>query len=261
MFTRPDNWNELSPLERRKLRLDHWQNQPVEFMSPEAEANYKERIDRIRKIYDMEPHDRPIADGFMGANEYVVRRKGMVGKDIVYNHEKLRGPLLDFHNEFQPDTAVSPLPYPGKVMDMLYYQTYIWGGQKLPDELTIQAVEGEYMRADEYRDFAADPTDFWLKKYLPRVMPTLAPMAMLTELPRVSENVDIIDLIVPFGTPPFQAMLKTLMEAGNELMKMLGAVGQTAGMIAASGFPSMASTLSKPRLITWATRCAVPKVF
>ncbi|MCB8926026.1 MAG: hypothetical protein H6652_10430 [Ardenticatenaceae bacterium] len=245
MFTRPDNWNELSPLERRKLRLDHWQNQPVEFMSPEAEANYKERIDRIRKIYDMEPHDRPIADGFMGANEYVVRRKGMVGKDIVYNHEKLRGPLLDFHNEFQPDTAVSPLPYPGKVMDMLNYQTYIWGGQKLPDELTIQAVEGEYMRADEYRDFAADPTDFWLKKYLPRVMPTLAPMAMLTELPRVSENVDIIDLIVPFGTPPFQAMLKTLMEAGNELMKMLGAVGQTAGMIAASGFPSMGFNIVK----------------
>ena len=245
MFTRPDNWNELSPLERRKLRLDHWQNQPVEFMSPEAEANYKERIDRIRKIYDMEPHDRPIADGFMGANEYVVRRKGMVGKDIVYNHEKLRGPLLDFHNEFQPDSAVSPLPYPGKVMDMLNYQTYIWGGQKLPDELTIQAVEGEYMRADEYRDFAADPTDFWLKKYLPRVMPTLAPMAMLTELPRVSENVDIIDLIVPFGTPPFQAMLKTLMEAGNELMKMLGAVGQTAGMIAASGFPSMGFNIVK----------------
>ncbi|MBN2503035.1 MAG: hypothetical protein JXB38_19805 [Anaerolineales bacterium] len=245
MFVRPDNWNELSPLERRKLRLDAWQNAPMEFVSPEAEANYKERIDRLRKIYDMEPHDRPIADLFMGANEYVIRRKGLQGKDMVYNHEKLREPLLEFHNEFQPDVAVSPLPYPGKVMDMLDYQSYIWGGQKLPDELTIQAVEGEYMTGDEYKEFAADPTNFWLKKYLPRVMPTLAPLAMLTELPRVSENVDIIDLIVPFGTPPFQAMLKTLMEAGDELMKMLGAVGQTGGMIAASGFPSMGLNIVK----------------
>ncbi|MGC9333692.1 MAG: uroporphyrinogen decarboxylase family protein [Anaerolineae bacterium] len=245
MFIKPDNWNELSPLERRKARLDAWQNAPVEFVSPEAEANYKERIERLRKTYDMEPHDRPIADVWMGANEYVVRRKGILGKDIVYNHEKLREPLLEFHNEFQPDTAVSPLPYPGKVMDMLDYQCYVWGGQKLPDKLTIQAVEGEHMMADEYREFAADPTNFWLKTYLPRVMPTLAPLAMLTELPRVSENVDIIDLIVPFGTPPFQAMLKTLVEAGDEMMKLLGTVGQTAGMIAASGFPSMGFNIVK----------------
>lgn len=89
-------------------------------------------VGRLRKIYDMEPHDLPIADGFMGANEYVVRRKGMNGKDMVYNHEKLREPLLEFHNEFQPDTAVSPLPYPGKAMDLLNYQTYIWGGQSCP---------------------------------------------------------------------------------------------------------------------------------
>lgn len=245
MFTRPDNWNEMSRLERRKVRLDHWQNQPVEFVSPEAEANYKERIERLRKIYDMEPHDRPIADPFMGANEYIVRRKGITGKDMVYNHEKLREPLLEFHNEFQPDTAAAPLPYPGKVMDMLDYQSYIWGGQKLPDNLTIQAVEGEYMMGDEYAEFAADPTNFWLKKYLPRVMPKLEPLAMLTELPRVSENVDIIDLIVPFGSPPFQKMLKMLMEAGDELMNMLGLVGQTLDMIAGSGFPSMSFNIVK----------------
>jgi hypothetical protein len=235
----------MSPLQRRKARLDAWQNTSVEFVSPEAETDYIERIERLRKIYDMEPHDRVLADPFMGANEYVVRRKGIQGKDIVYHHEKLREPLLEFHNEFQPDTAVMPLPYPGKIMDMLGYKSYIWGGQKLPDSQTIQAVEGEYMTGDEYKEFAADPTNFWLKKYLPRVMPTLEPLAMLTELPRVSENVDIIDLIVPFGTPPFQEMLKNLMEAGNELMKLLGAVGQTSAMIAASGFPSMALNIVK----------------
>jgi hypothetical protein len=235
----------MSPLERRKARLDAWQNAPVQFANAEAEANYKERIERVRKIYDMEPHDRPIADLFLGVNEYVVRRKGISGKDMVYNHEKLREPLLEFHNEFQPDVSVGPLPYPGKVMDMLGYKSYVWGGQKLPDHLTIQAVEGEYMTGDEYKDFVADPTNFWMKKYLPRVMPTLAPLAMLTEFPRVSENVDIIDLIVPFGLPPFQEMLKTLMEAGNELMKMLGVVGQTGAMIAGAGFPGMAYNIAK----------------
>jgi hypothetical protein len=235
----------MTPLERRKARLDAWQNAPVPFASAEAEAKYKERIERLRKIYDMEPHDRPIADLFLGVNEYVVRRQGIQGVDMVYNHEKLRQPLLDFHNEFQPDVSVGPLPYPGKVMDMLGYKSYVWGGQKLPDNLTIQAVEGEYMSADEYKEFAADPTNFWMKKYLPRVMPTLAPLAMMTELPRVSENVDIIDLMLPFGLPPFQEMLKTMMEAGNELMKMLAVVGQTGAMIAGAGFPGMVYNIVK----------------
>jgi len=245
MFTRPDNWNQMSPLERRKARLDAWQSAPVPFASPEAEAKYKERIARVRKIYDMEPHDRPVADLFMGANEYIVRRKGFQGKDTIYNHEGLRGAVLDFHREFEPDVSVGPMPYPGKPWDLLGFQTYIWGGQKLPDNLAIQAVEGEYMRADEYKDFAADPTAFWLKQYLPRAYSALAPMAMLPDFPRISESVDTIDLLVPFGLPPFQEMLHKMMEAGNELMKILGAVGQTGAMVAGEGFPGMGFNIVK----------------
>jgi hypothetical protein len=245
MFTRPDNWKKMSPLERRAARLDAWQNAPVQFASPEAEAKYKERIERLRKIYDMEPHDRPIADLFMGANEYIVRRKGMLGKDIIYNHDKLREPILEFHREFQPDVSVAVLPYPGKPWDMLDFKTYIWGGQKLPENLAIQAVEGEYMTADEYKDFAADPTAFWLKQYLPRAYGALGAMAMLPDFTRISESVDTIDLLVPFGLPPFQEMLKKMMDAGNELMKILGAVGQTGAMVAAEGFPAMGLNIVK----------------
>jgi len=245
MFTRPDNWKKMSPLERRTARLDAWQNAPVPFVSPKAEAKYKERIARVRKIYDMEPHDRPVADLFMGANEYIVRRKGFQGKDTIYNHEGLRGAVLDFHREFEPDVSVGPMPYPGKPWDLLGFQTYIWGGQKLPDNLAIQAVEGEYMTADEYKDFAADPTAFWLKQYLPRAYSALAPMTMLPDFPRISESVDTIDLLVPFGLPPFQEMLHKMMEAGNELMKILGAVGQTGAMVAAEGYPGMGFNIVK----------------
>jgi len=245
MFTRPDNWNKMTPLERRKARLDAWQNAPVQFASPEAEAKYIERIGRLRKIYDMEPHDRPIADPFMGANEYIVRRKGIKGIDIVYNHDKLREPLLEFHRGFQPDVSVGVLPYPGRSWDLLDFKLYVWGGQKLPENLVIQAVEGEYMTGDEYKDFIADPTAFWLKQYLPRAYGALDPLAMLGDFPRISESVDTIDLLLPFGMPAFQEMLHKMMEAGNELMKTLGSVGQTGAMIAAEGFPGMGLNIVK----------------
>jgi hypothetical protein len=245
MFVRPDNWNELSPLERRNARLDAWQNAPVAFVSPEAEAKYTEKISRLRKIYDMEPHDRPVADLFMGANEYVVRRKGIIGKDIIYNHEKLREPILEFHREFDPDTSVGAMPYPGKPWDMLDFKLYVWGGQKLSDKSAIQAVEGEYMRPNEYQDFIADPTAFWLKQYLPRAYGALGPLAMLPDFPRISESVDTIDLLLPFGLPAFQDMLHKMMDAGNELMKILGSVGQTGAMVAAEGYPAMGFNIVK----------------
>jgi hypothetical protein len=40
MFVKPENWNQLSPEEKRKLRLDHWEkSEGLEFVSPRAEAN------------------------------------------------------------------------------------------------------------------------------------------------------------------------------------------------------------------------------
>ena len=217
----------------------------MQFVSPEAEANYKERIERLRKAYDLEHPDRIIADVSMGAGEYALRRKGLNGKDLVYNQDKFLEPLLEFHHEFQPDTSVGMLPYPSKPWDILDFKLYIWGGRQLPDNFVIQAVEGEYMRGDEYADFIADPTAFWLTKYLPRAYGALGPMAMLPDFPRISESVDTIDLLVPFGLPPFQEMLHKMMEAGNELMKMLGIAGQTGARIAAEGFPGMGLNIVK----------------
>ncbi|MCB0207420.1 MAG: uroporphyrinogen decarboxylase, partial [Anaerolineae bacterium] len=68
---------------------------------------------------------------------------------------------------------------------------------------------------------------------------------MLPDFPRISESVDTIDLLLPFAMPPFQEMLHKMMEAGNELMKTLAAVGQTGAMIAAEGFPAMGLNIVK----------------
>ena len=246
MFVKPENWNQLSPLEKRARRLDHWEKaEGLEFISPEAEANYRERANRLRKTYDLAHPDRIVADLSMGASEHALRRKGLTGKDMLYNHEKMFEPLMEFHNEFQPDLAVSAMPYPGEVMDILDFKTYIWSGQKLPDNLVIQAVEGEYMMPEEYKDFAIDPTAYWLNTYLPRAFGALGSTAMMPTFPMVTEIVDILSLVMPFGMPPVQEMLNKLMEAGNALMNFLPTFGKIGGTLAASGFPSMGQNIVK----------------
>ena len=52
-------------------------------------------------------------------------------------------------------------------------------GVHLPPELSFQFVESEHMRADEYDEFLDDPSDWILRKYLPRLSPKLEPLAKL----------------------------------------------------------------------------------
>jgi hypothetical protein len=246
MFIKPENWDRLSPVEKRTLRLDHWeQSQGLEFVSPEAEAKYRERIHRLRLAYDLATPDRIIADMSMGAGGYALRRKGLIGRDILYNHELLFDPIVEFNNEFQPDIAVGAFPYPGKLFDMLDLKTYVWAGQRLPDHQVIQAVEGEYMMPDEYADFIADPTAFWIKTYIPRVFGALGAMSLMPDFPRISEIVDVLHLVMPFGMPPVQEMLHRLMDAGSQAMRLTSISGKIGSTLAASGFPRMSSTFVK----------------
>lgn len=243
MFVKPSNWNKLTPEEKKKLRMDHWEKaEGVQFVSPEAEAKYRERAHRLRMAYDLAHPDRPIADFAMGS-EYPIRRAGLTGYDILYNHEKLVEPIVQFNEEFQPDTAVIGFPYPGKVFDLLDLKTYDWGGHGLPKTQVIQMIEKEYMTPDEYPEFTMDPSGFFLKKYLGRFMGELAPLGMLADLPRLTEIVDVMGFVAPFGLPPVQEMFRKLLQAGDEMTKIFSVIGQM--NLAGRGFPTMGAGFAK----------------
>ena len=120
MFIKPDNWGSLTPEEKRTLRLDHWEKSEwLQFASPEAEAQYRERIHRLRNNLELkgDQNDRLIANASVG--NYVLRRAGLSGYDMLYSHEKFCDPILNFNLEFQPDLAISAAPYPGSIFDTL----------------------------------------------------------------------------------------------------------------------------------------------
>ena len=52
------NWSELTWQERREERFKRWLSPDVEFVSPEAEKLYKERVIRIIKAIRLEEPDR-----------------------------------------------------------------------------------------------------------------------------------------------------------------------------------------------------------
>jgi len=95
------------------------------------------------------------------------------------------------------------------------------------------------MMADEYKEFTADPTGFFLRKYIPRMFSELGGLSMLPNFPQVAESVDVMTISIPFGMPPVQDALKKLMEAGQKTMEFIGATAKTGPMLAANGFPAM----------------------
>ena len=237
MFTKPDNWNELNPDEKKTARLDYWENTAeIAFDGPEEEQAYKHRLRRLRDAVELNKGSRPPSIPIIG--RYIIQRAGITGLDTLYHHEKLLQPMLDFHKEFQPDVFVTGGPLPGKVWDILDYRVYAWAGHGLAEDQTFQTIDGEYMKAEEYPALIRDPSGFWLKHYLPRVLGALEPLKYMYNLPSITEIGAIGSAALPFGMPEVQEMLHKLMEAGNEAMKCFAAAGQVGTRLEAAGFPS-----------------------
>jgi len=157
----------------------------------------------------------------------------------MYDYGKLLSASKRFLQDYKPDYYGSPAFIgSGKILDLLDYKLYRWPGHGVPQNSIYQYVEGEYMKAEEYPALIDDPTDFWMRSYLPRVFGAWEPLTNLTPFPFLWEVVGVSGWMIPFGIPPVQNALKALMEAGNEAMawiqQIMGFEMEARGM----GFPT-----------------------
>jgi hypothetical protein len=241
-----ENWAELSPDERREVRFKRWLSPPgVTFSSPQAEKGYKERVTRFIKAFQLEESDR--VPCILPASNYAAYYAGMDLRTVMYDYDKLSEAWLKFFRDFKDDldTYIPPgLVPPGRALEAVDYKLYKWPGHGISGDTTsYQCAEAEYMKADEYDALIRDPSDFWLRTYLPRVFgvfkafPQLPPWTSFEEI--------AIQNFVPFGIPEVQAGFKALLEAGTESLKWLAAVGAVAGEAMAEGIPGVMSGLAK----------------
>jgi uroporphyrinogen-III decarboxylase len=245
MFKKPENWKELTPREKLAKRFDHFvEGQDIQFVSPETEAAYKERATLVRDALELKktPARVPV---FVSASEYAIKRAGFTARDGMYNPEKLVKPLIAFQMEFPSDLRFVSVYGGGKALEHLDYKLYKWPGHGLPDTQWFQAVEGEYVTADEYPKLIADPSDFFMRTYLPRIFGELEALHMLPLLPIIQEIVMVPSALMPFAMPEVQAALKKVMEAAAFIMQDMMSIRALAAQLAANGFPGIFGGFSK----------------
>ncbi len=198
-----------------------------------------ERQKRIVDATEMRQPDRiPIIVPF---GNLLADMEGITRQELYNNPEKARIALGKAALRFQPDAAsgANYSPGPSRVLDDRMTK---WPGNGLSENSSFQYHEREYMRAEDYDAFLADPADWSIRVYLPRVFGELEGLSLLPHLGMASLGYysatgdNIRDLVLP----PVARAFHALFHAANVQAMWFEQMQETAKYMYDLGFASTA---------------------
>jgi hypothetical protein len=209
-------WDEMTIAERQEARFERWlSGEKLNFKSPQAKTEYQKRITRLKDAIQLKktPDRVPI---FPFGTFFMPQLGGADPKESMHDVEKLTRAMMKYLTDFNPDYYSSAIIIVnGPALEKLDYKLYKWPGFNLPDKYVYQCIEDEYMRVEDYQSLIDDPTDFWLRTYIPRIIPGLKGLQEIPNLMSVIELPIMWPLLFTLGLPPVQQALQNLMEAGR----------------------------------------------
>ncbi|MGB9887368.1 MAG: uroporphyrinogen decarboxylase family protein [Moorellales bacterium] len=221
----PPNWSRLSAEQKCRARMEAWfQAEGVPFPDPQARQAYQERVRRLREAIELGRPDRvPI---ILLAGFFPAQYAGLTAQEAMYDYERLGEAMRKFNRDFTTDALVGGAAVgAGKVYEILDLKLYRWPGHGTPPDTPFQCVEKEYMREDEYDLLIRDPSDYWVRYYLPRIFGALEPWSRLLPVTDLMELPFMGPYLVMIGLPEVQEAFRRLLEAGRAAQEWIRAVG------------------------------------
>jgi hypothetical protein len=243
MVNKPENWTAMTPEQKRAFRLDHFRRsgEGVQFVSPVAAKAYEVRVKRLFDVYNLRKPDRVPLN--ISAGNLPLTMAGLKPRAAFYEPARAVEAYMKFNKKYSEELELFAMPMgsAGEVLEMLDYKLYAWPGHGLPEDSPgWQFIEGEYMTDDEYDDLIHDPSDFWLRTYLPRVFGAFQGFGMFQPFTNITENVHI-NVLAPMATPPVQEMFRKFLDVGAAFQRYGAAMYQSMGQSTAWGFPRILS--------------------
>jgi uroporphyrinogen-III decarboxylase len=237
-----ENWAALTSDEKRKIRLDRWlSSEKFKYVNQEAEQKFLEREKRINDVFQLKVPDR-VPIWFNDIGFFPAKYSGISFKKMFYDSEALAAAFKKTILDFEPDVYWPPtIRYPGKVMEILDTRTYKWPGHGVPDDCGVQYVEMEYMKADEYDDFISNPTEFFIRKYLPRTLGIFKPFQELPDFRTTTRGERIVS---EFLKPDIMEAIKKASQVEPLLTKHREVIDKLDLELRQAGFPIISSIFS-----------------
>ncbi len=169
---------------------------------------FAERMARLQTALRLGQPDRiPIQLGF----GYMLAEMGGITRQQLHEDAAKEQELLEAAAlRFQPDSAMSVYNNPASSLAMGGDRMTKFPGHGLPATGSFQFVEGEYMKPEDYEAFLRDPSDWSIRKYLPRVIPGLAGLAFLPPLGLAAYGHYALYNLGALKAPPVVEALQTL---------------------------------------------------
>jgi hypothetical protein len=198
-----------------------------------SEQLYAERSKRIADAVALKKPDRVPMSVFAGY--YLADYAGISHREYQDDFEKAQAALEKFALDFEPDSLLSVMtPW---VSLALGSRMTAWPGHGLPDSGSFQFVEKEFMKAEDYDAFLHDPSDWAIRKYLPRAFSELDGLGKLPPLGMWAFGFYNLPSIGFYSTPEVQAAAKAFAKALETAAEDGARAAESARRMAALGFP------------------------
>ena len=201
-----------------------------------------EREQRITDAIELRVPDRVPVQLFL--MYFPAKYTGITCDAAYYDAEKWQWANRKTILDFAPDSYwVQSAAVSGLALETLGAQQIRWPGYGLPPNRGHQMIELEPMKGDEYDAFLADPSDFIVRTYLPRVWSAMAPLSGLPSLRTLIGGTALASFAGQLAAPELAAALDSLRAAGAAAASFMSATGSFADEMAKLGFPSYNSPM------------------
>jgi uroporphyrinogen-III decarboxylase len=198
-----------------------------------VEELYREREQRIFDALQMKEPDRvPVI--FWDVPLLACRYAGLPFSAAYYDAPAWRAAFKIMFADLEPDGWAVGSRESGAALEATGTNCTLWPGGNLPPDVGNQVIEREFMKEDEYDLFLADPSDFIVRVWLPRVYDSLKPLAELPPLMSLGTNMAMISKL--FASEEFARMADAMKRAGEATSKWNSETGQIDAQMASLGF-------------------------
>ena len=198
------------------------------------EELYAEREKRLYDTLQLKVPDRvPV---IIGGTFFACKYAGIPYSAAYYDAPAWKAAYRKMLLELEPDAYGTAMGEPGLPLEALGATHTRWPGYNLPENVAMQTNEFEYMKADEYDIFLADPSDFIIRYWLPRVFGMLAPLANLPPLMGIG-TMNMREVTTRFVSPEFEKLIEAMKKAGEAQIKWDREMGNFHKDMTSLGFP------------------------
>ena len=185
------------------------------------EQLYEEREKRVVDAIALKEPDRvPI---FLTGGSFPASYAGLPQSAAFYDADAYREATIKTVLDFEPDMGnfANRGTDSGLAMEALDLKQFLWPGGPLRADQGIQFIDMEMMKENEYDLFLTDPTDFVLRRYLPRAFGALEPLSKLPPLGQSFVATGAFQHMMTsfFAEPGFQKAAKAIYQAVQEQRK------------------------------------------